>query len=110
LVEEILNIFQQLLLFTLVKNNGLDTFSLYYYRPHPFAILVPVETGFVSNKVGILGVALRDQFFKNHRRSAKAGNRDLFSAAEISNLKLTPEHKQTALIPHEKASIPGRVI
>jgi hypothetical protein len=71
---------------------------------------VLIETGFVSNKVGVLSVALRDQFPKNLRRSAKAGNGDLFSAAEISSLILTPEHKQTALIPHEKASIPGRVI
>jgi hypothetical protein len=71
---------------------------------------VLIETGFVSNKVGILGVALRDQFPKDLRRSAKAGNGDLFSAAEISSLILTPEHKQAALISYEKAPIPRRII
>jgi hypothetical protein len=65
---------------------------------------------FTLNKLCILDAALREQFPKNLRRSAKAGNGDLFSAAEISNLILTPEHKQTALIPHEKAPIPGRVM
>jgi hypothetical protein len=73
-------------------------------------ILVPIKTGFTLNKLCILGAALREQFLKNLRRSAKAGDRDLFSAVEISYLILTPEHKPTALIPHQKASIPGRVI
>jgi hypothetical protein len=71
---------------------------------------VLIETCFVPNKVSILGVALRDQFPKNLWRSAKAGNKDLFSAAKISSLILMPEYKQTALIPHEKASIPGYII
>jgi hypothetical protein len=71
---------------------------------------VLIETGFTLNKLCILGAALGEQFLKNLQRSAKAGNRDLFSTTEISSLILTPKHKQTALIPHEKASIPGLVI
>jgi hypothetical protein len=54
---------------------------------------VLIDAGFVPNKVGILGATLRDQFPKDLRRSAKAGNRDLFSAAKISRLILTPERK-----------------
>jgi hypothetical protein len=71
---------------------------------------VPIETGFTLNKLCILGVALREQFLKNLQRSAKAGDRDLFSATEISCFILTPEHKLIALILHQKASIPGHVI
>jgi hypothetical protein len=71
---------------------------------------VLIETGFTLNKLYILGAALREQLLKNLRRSAKAGNRDLFSATEISSLILTPEYKPTALITQGKASIPGRVI
>jgi hypothetical protein len=55
---------------------------------------VLVDIGFILNKVYILGAALREQFLKNLRRSAKAGNGGLFSA----------------LISHEKASIPGCII
>ena len=69
-----------------------------------------VETGFALNKFCILGVALIEQFPKNLRRSAKAGNGDVLSTTEFSSLKMTPEHKPTALIPQEKAPIPGRVI
>jgi hypothetical protein len=72
--------------------------------------LVLIETGFVPNKVDILGVTLRDQFPKNLRRSAKAGNGDLFLAIEISSLILMLEYKQMALILYKKASILGRVI
>jgi hypothetical protein len=68
-----------------------------------------IETGFTLNKLCILGVALIEQFFKNLRRSAKAGNGDLFSTTDVSSL-ITLEHKPTALIPYEKASILGRVI
>jgi hypothetical protein len=71
---------------------------------------VLIDASFVLNKVCILGAALGEQFPENLRRSAKARNGGLFSATELSSLILTPEHKQTALIPHEKASIPGRVI
>jgi hypothetical protein len=69
-----------------------------------------IKTGFTLNKLYILGAALKEQFFKNLRRSIKAGNKDLFSAIEISSLILTPEYKQTAFIPHEKASILRHVI
>ncbi len=69
-----------------------------------------IETGFTLNKLCIFGAVLREQFPKNLQRSAKVGNGDLFSTTEFSNSTFTPEHKQIALILHEKASIPGRVI
>jgi hypothetical protein len=71
---------------------------------------VLIKIGFTPNKVCILGAALREQFPKNLQRFAKAGNRDLFSATKLSSFILTPEHKQTALISHEKASILRYVI
>lgn len=69
-----------------------------------------IETGFTLNKLCELGVAPREQLFKNLRRFAKLRNRDLFSANETCSLIVTSEHKQTALIPHEKAPIPRRVL
>ena len=69
-----------------------------------------IDIGFTLNKLYILNTVLREQFLKNLRRFTKAGNKDVFSAIEISSLILTPERKPTALIPYEKASIPGRVI
>jgi hypothetical protein len=69
-----------------------------YYRPNPLAILVFIEIGFTLNKLYILGVVLREQFLKNLRRSTKVGDRDLFSATEISCFILTPEYKPIALI------------
>jgi hypothetical protein len=71
---------------------------------------VLIETGFTLNKLYILGIILIKQFPKNLRRSTKAGNRDVLSITEFSSLKITPEHKPIALIPQEKAPIPGRVI
>jgi hypothetical protein len=71
---------------------------------------VPIETGFTLNKLCILGAALIEQFPKDLRRPAKAGNGDVLSTADFSSFKMTPEHKPTALIPQEKAPIPGRVI
>jgi hypothetical protein len=71
---------------------------------------VLINTGFILNKLGILGVTLREQFPKNLWRSTKVRNRDLFLTAEFSSLILTSEYEQMALVPHEKASIPGRVI
>jgi hypothetical protein len=65
---------------------------------------------FTLNKLYILGIALKEKFFKNLQRFTKAGNKDLFSAAKIPSLILMLEHKQTALIPHEKASILGHII
>jgi hypothetical protein len=109
-VKELRDILQQFSFSILIKNNGRGASYFKHCRPNPLAILVLIETGFTLNKLCILGAALKEQFFKNLRRSAKAGNRDLFSAAEISSLILTPEHKHTALVPHEKASIPRRVI
>jgi hypothetical protein len=35
---------------------------------------------------------------------------DLFSTIEFSSSIFTPEHKQMAIIPNEKASIPGCII
>ena len=69
-----------------------------------------IETSFTLNKLYILGVALKEQFFKNLRRFAKAGNKNLFSAAKIFSLILTPEHKHIAFILYKKASILRRVI
>jgi len=69
-----------------------------------------IKTGFTLNKLYILGTALKEQFFKNLQRSIKIRNKDFFSAIEISNLILTPEHKYTAFIPYKKASILRRVI
>jgi hypothetical protein len=71
---------------------------------------VLIDIGFTLNKLYILSAALREQFLKNLRRFAKAGNGDVFSATEISSLILTSEHKQTALISHGEASILGRII
>lgn len=110
LVKEVLNIFQQPSLFTLIKYNRLNTFSIYYYRPLLSTVLVLIETGFVLNKVSILSITLRDQFPKILQRSTKVGNRHLFLATKISSLILTLEHKQTAFIPYKKPSILGRVI
>jgi hypothetical protein len=69
-----------------------------------------IEIGFTLNKLYILSAALKEQFFKNLRRFIKVRNRDLFLATKISSLILMPEHKYTALILYEKASIPRRVI
>jgi hypothetical protein len=61
-----------------------------------------IKIGFTLNKLYILGVALKEQFFKNLQRFTKARNRDLFLATKISSFILTLEYK--------KASIPRRVI
>jgi hypothetical protein len=71
---------------------------------------VLVETGFTLKKLYILGIVLIEQFPKNLQRSTKAGNRDVLSTTEFSSLKIILEHKPTALIPHEKVSISGRII
>jgi hypothetical protein len=69
-----------------------------------------IEIGFTLNKLYILGAALKEQFFKNLRRFAKVGNKDLFLAIKISSLILTLKYKHIALILYKKASIPRRVI
>ena len=109
-MKELFDILQKFFFLTLIKNNGRGASYFRHCRPYLLLILVLIETSFTLNKLFILGVALREQFFKNLRRFAKAGNGDLFSATKISSLILTPEHKQAALVPHEKASILGRVI
>jgi hypothetical protein len=85
--------FQQLLLYTLIENNRLDTFSIRHCKPRLLAILMLIDAGFVPNKVCILGTALKEQFLENSRRSAKAGNGGLFSVIELSSLILTLELK-----------------
>jgi hypothetical protein len=71
---------------------------------------VLIERSFILNKLGIINAALSEQFPKNTWRSAEAGTRDLFSTIEFSSLILAPEHKQMAIIPNEKASIPGCIV
>jgi len=71
---------------------------------------VLIETGFTLNKLYILGIALKEQFFKNLRRFAKARNKDLFSATKIFSFILTPEHKHIALILYKKAFILRHII
>ena len=110
LVEEVPNIFQQLLFSTLVENNCFNMSFICHFRPCPGTVLVLINTGFILNKLGILGVALKEQSLKNLWRSTKVGNRDLFLTIKFSSLILASEYKQVVLVLHEKVSIPGRVI
>jgi hypothetical protein len=71
---------------------------------------VLINASFVLNKVYILGIALKKQFFKNLQRFAKARNKGLFLAIKLFSLILMPEYKQTALILYKKAFILRRVI
>ena len=69
-----------------------------------------IKIGFILNKLYILGIALKEQCFKNFRRSTKAGNRDLFLTTIFSSSIITPKYKQTTLILYKKASILRRII
>jgi hypothetical protein len=109
-VKELRDILQQFSFSIFIKNNDRGASYFKHCRLDSFAILMLIETGFILNKLCILGAALKEQFFKNLRRFVKVENRDLFSAVEISSLILTSKHKYTALVPHEKASISRRVI
>jgi hypothetical protein len=68
-------------------------FSICYFKPYLLAILVLINIGFVSNKVCILDITLREQFLENLQRFAKAGNKGLFLATKLFSLILTLEPK-----------------
>jgi len=71
---------------------------------------VLIKAGFTLNKLYILSAALKEQFFKNLQRFAKARNKNLFLATKIFSLILTPKYKYIALILYKKASILRRII